>query len=67
MRHPWYIGVGEVTLVINKYREGTQEGSITLQYKTGDSQVNCIADTWHNYTGSPLDSEGWILIKVLRS
>ena len=64
MNKPWYIGTGEVTISRDKYRSGT--GSITIQYKTADTFQGCLLDTWHDYTGSPLNSLGWILIKVIR-
>ena len=62
----WNIGAlgKKVKLSANVYNEG--EGSVTIQYKQGDSLSACESDTWHNYT-SPFACAGWIKIKVIAS
>ncbi len=57
----WKLGSGWCAITIDKYDSGV--GSYTVEYKTGDSLVNCEADAWNNYIG-PFDSLGWVKVKV---
>jgi hypothetical protein len=60
---PWYIGAGDTTIARDKYRAGT--GTVSFQWKTGETEGDCIGDIWNDYVGS-FTSLGWILIKVRR-
>ena len=57
---PWYLGAGWVQITLNKYRSG---GSVTVSYKTGNSEANCIADSWHLFD-TTFKSKGYVLIKL---
>lgn len=57
----WFIGAGEVMIVEDKY--GSGPGAATIQYKTGDSYLNCEADSWNNYIGA-FTSLKWVKIRI---
>ena len=57
----WHIGSGRVRLTIDKYDAGF--GDPELKYKQGNSEVNCEADIWHDYT-IPFVCSGWIKVKI---
>jgi hypothetical protein len=62
MESPTYnIGSGTVRLRSNVYATGS--GTPTVQYKQGDSEANCNADTWHDYS-VPFTCAGWVKVKV---
>ena len=57
----WNTGVVTIGINANKYNSGT--GTPTIKYKTGDTESNCEADSWHNYSGS-FSSDGWVKVRV---
>lgn len=57
----WNIGFGRVKITLDKYLPGF--GTPTVYYKSGDTQVNCEADTWHPYVGSFV-TQGWVKIRI---
>jgi hypothetical protein len=64
---PWYVGVGTVYVKINKY-QGDPNVKITLQYKTGATQSDCLLDTWHNAINiNNVPSLGWIQINIIKN
>ena len=58
----WNYGVMLCELSINKYEAGS--GVVTIEYKNGNSKVNCEADTWTEYTGPFFACAGWVKIRV---
>jgi hypothetical protein len=62
MESPTYnIGSGTVRLRKDVYATGS--GDSIIQYKQGDSESNCNADTWTTYD-TPFSCSGWIKVKV---
>ena len=57
----WNIGPGRVKITIDKYAAGF--GIPVVQYKSGDSEVNCEGDIWNDYIGSFVQ-DGWVKVKV---
>ena len=58
------VGSGTKVIELNKY--GSGDGSPIVKYKTGDSEINCDADTWHDYSGN-FTSTGWSKIQLSRA
>jgi hypothetical protein len=61
MDDPWSLGAGEAYIDVDKYLTGS--GTYTVEYKTGNSPANCVADTWHTY-GAGFTSLGWAMVRV---
>ena len=56
--------IGDRVITLNKY--GSGDGEPTIEYKTGDTEGNCDADTYHSYDIF-LTSTGWVKIKLSRA
>jgi len=56
------IGANTVKITLDKYGAGSGPAA-TVEYKDGDSEANCEADTWNSYT-VPFVSTGYVKIKV---
>ena len=52
---------GTIAFTRDKYTAGS--GSITSKYKTGTTEANCLADSWHTFTTS-FTSTGYIQIRI---
>jgi hypothetical protein len=63
----WFVGVRTVYIKVNKYL-GDPNIKVTLQYKTGATQNDCLADTWHNAINiNNVPSLGWIQVKIIKN
>jgi hypothetical protein len=63
---PWLVGVRTVYIKINKYF-GDPYVKVTIQYKTGATQADCLSDTWHDAINiNNVPSLGWIQIKIIK-
>jgi len=60
--YPVHIGTGTVSIEYDKYDTGSGVPP-TVEYKDGDSVVNCEADSWNTYS-VPFVSSGYVQIRV---
>lgn len=56
------LGAGNATITIDKYDTGSGPAP-TIEYKNGDSEANCDADSWNVYSGE-FTSLGFVRIRV---
>jgi len=56
------VNAQEVQILIDNYDTGSG-GPVTIEYKDGDSEENCLSDSWNSYVESFVSS-GYIKIKV---
>jgi hypothetical protein len=61
LTNPFNFGVGLLVFDLTKYE--APGGTITKKYKNGDTEANCNADTWHDYT-VPFNCTGWVKLRV---
>jgi len=57
----WFLGVGEGAILLNKYVAGS---ALTVDYKTGNTEANCNADTWNSYNGTSFTCLGWVKVRI---
>ena len=62
----WKFGIGIAKIIMDKYPGATGGPVPVVEYKTGNSEANCEADSWHIYNGHSFISQGWIKMRVSR-
>ena len=55
------VGIGKVGIWIDEYDEGS--GSVSIEYKTADTEQNCNDAVYQNYVGL-FDCLGWVKIRL---